>query len=71
LADLDAAKTSSQAPPVGLEPTTLRIIGLLLNYVAGLPLIGTVLVLFGRVIFWIGVAVLVIQLIIALVKGLP
>jgi hypothetical protein len=61
-------------PALGLIGTgaILWIIGVLLShFIPALPPIGAVLVLFGQVLFWIGVAVLVIQLIIALVKGLP
>jgi hypothetical protein len=60
-------------PAIGLVITgaVLWIIGVLLsNLIPALPPIGAVLVLFGQILFWIGVVVLVIQLIIALVKGL-
>jgi hypothetical protein len=60
-------------PGLGLIGTgvILWIIGLLLiQFVPGLPPFGAVLVLVGQILFWIGVVVLVVQLLIALVKGL-
>lgn len=60
-------------PGLGLIGTgaILWIAGLLI--IALVPVIGsigTVLVLFGQILFWIGVAVLVLQIIIGLFRGL-
>ena len=66
-------ETVNYRPTLGLIGTgvALWIVGLLLNqFVPGLPPFGAVLVLVGQILFWIGLVVLVAQLLMALVKGL-
>lgn len=60
-------------PAIGLmvAGAVLWIIGILLMYyVPALPPVGAVLILFGQILFWIGLVILVIQLIVKAVKGL-